>query len=139
MQCEVCGSRYSRRRAKIEGVILRVCSNCVKLGEELPVVEIKKVKKKIQKIEEKIIKPNFSFIIKEKREKMKLTQEQLANKLNEKLSIIRKIENGWEPSSKLIEKLEKLFKIKLFEVPKEEYIEKQERKNLTIGDIVEIK
>jgi len=69
---------------------------------------------------------------------MGLTQEQLAKKLKEKLSVIKKIENGWEPSLTLIRKLEKFFSIKLTEELKEEAFERKTRKDITIGDVIEI-
>jgi len=50
--CEVCGSKKADRKAKIEKAILRVCDECVKLGEEIPVFvksENKKIIKKSKK------------------------------------------------------------------------------------------
>jgi putative transcription factor len=140
MQCEVCGSRATRK-SKIEGVILRVCNNCVKLGEELAKVQIRPTRKftpKIQELEE-TINSDFYKIIKKERQKRNLTQEQLAKKLNEKLSVIRRIEDGWEPPLRLIRKLEKFFNLNLIEASPQMSTKKIEKKKLTIGDIVEIK
>ena len=82
---------------------------------------------------------DFHKVIRKSREKKKLTQEELAKKLNEKLSIIKRLEDGWRPSNKLIDKLEKFFKIKIREKAVELLHEKKaNNKNLTIGDIVEI-
>jgi len=71
---------------------------------------------------------------------MKLKQEDLAKKLNEKSSIIKRVEEGWEPPSNLIRKLEKFFNIKLTEKPEEKTLEKKiDKKKLTVGDVVEIR
>ena len=142
MDCEVCGAKNADRRARIEGVILRVCRNCVSLGEELPTVIIEKQKKAPQKIVEvdKRLVPKFNLILKQVREKRNLTQEEFAGKLSEKVSVIKRIEEGWEPPSGIIKKLERFFNIKLTEEVKEEKIQsKKEKKKLTIGDVVEIR
>lgn len=138
-ECELCNSKSATRKAKVEGVILRVCDECVKFGEEIPTIEFKSTKKFLVIEEPKeTLKSNFHIILKRTREKMGLTQEQLAKKLKEKLSVIKKIENGWEPSLNLIRKLEKFFSIKLTEELKEEVFERKSRKEITIGDVVEI-
>ncbi len=84
---------------------------------------------------------DFGRIIREAREKMGLTQEDLAQQLNEKSTIIRKIEAGeFNPPIDLMRKIEKLLKVKLI-VPVEEeledvskYIEKGEpSKSISLG------
>ncbi len=84
---------------------------------------------------------DFGRIIREAREKMGLTQEDLAQQLNEKSTIIRKIEAGeFNPPIELMRKIEKLLKVKLI-VPVEEelkdvskYIEKGEpSKSISLG------
>lgn len=143
VECELCGSKYARRKIKYEGTVITVCDNCIKYGEELPQVEFLKVEKRPIKMPEEleqIINPNFPKIIKKEREKRNLTQEQLAKKLNEKFSVIKRIEDGWEPSLVLTKKLEKFFSIKLIEIPSKNKLEsKVEKKKLTIGDVVEVK
>jgi uncharacterized protein (TIGR00270 family) len=70
---------------------------------------------------------------------LNLTQEQLAKKLNEKSSVIKRIEEGWEPPPTLIRKIEKFFNIKLTEEIEEKPLNKKtEKKKLTIGDVVEV-
>ncbi len=140
MECEVCGSKSANRKIKAEGAILNVCDECVKFGQEIPKIEIRQIKKTAlpEQVEEGL-KPDFYSIIKREREKRNLTQTQLAKKLNEKASIIKRVEEGWEPSLALIKKLERFFNIKLLEKIKEGKTKKMERKELTIGDIVQIK
>ena len=140
-ECELCGSKNARRKTKIDNAILTVCDKCVKFGEEVRPPEIRTVKKQLPNLEEEkeTLKPKFNEIIRNSREKMKLKQEELAKKLNEKSSVIKRTEEGWEPSPNLIKKLEKFFNIKLKEEVEEKPLEKEKiKKKLTIGDIVEI-
>ena len=85
---------------------------------------------------------NFEELIAKKRKEAGLTQEQLADKVNETHSIIKKIERGeFHPSEKTAEKLERLFKIKLYHLIKRQSYEEQPKvqSNLSLGDIVKIK
>lgn len=139
-ECELCGSDKANRKTKIDGAVLTVCEKCVGFGEEIKPVEVKMVKQ-IPKLEAlDILKPNFNEIIRNSRSKMNLKQEDLAKKLNEKLSIIKRVEEGWEPTPSLISKLEKFFNIELTESPEDKKLEKKTSKErLTIGDVVEIR
>jgi len=136
----LCGSDKANRKTKIDGAVLTVCEKCVGFGEEIKPVEVKIVKR-IPKLETvDMLKPNFNEIIRNSRSKMNLKQEGLAKKLNEKLSIIKRVEEGWEPTPSLISKLEKFFNIELTENPEDKKLEKKTSKErLTIGDVVEIR
>jgi len=142
MNCEVCGSRDARRRAKIEGAILTVCDDCARTGEEVARVTITRRPKPVFKAPRGIdyqLKKDFSSIIKKNREKRELTQEQLAAKLKEKHTIIRRIEEGWEPPLPVIKKLERFFRIHLMASSTDsDYKLKTKKKTLTLGDIAEI-
>ncbi|MEM3653947.1 MAG: multiprotein-bridging factor 1 family protein, partial [Candidatus Bathyarchaeia archaeon] len=79
--------------------------------------------------------------IKNAREKAKIKQEELAKRINEKLSVIQKIEAGkMVPDLRLARILEHFLKIKLI-VPKSEPVVPTNSKipELTFGDIVKIK
>lgn len=140
-ECEVCGKPIStRRKAKIDEVIFQVCEECVKLGEE-----ITETKPKIIVKERPIIKEDFELVsdfaerIKTAREKLGLTQKELANKINESESIIKRIEHGFA-ETKVIRKLEKFFGIKLYQTIKEvKIIKKGKEEKLTLGDVAEVK
>lgn len=139
--CELCGSRNATRKTKVEDAILTVCEDCVKFGQEIPTIELRSTNKAIPKLEglEQAVKPNFHILVKNERAKRNLTQEELAKKLNEKSSLIKRIEDGWEPSIGAIKKLERFFKIKLTEEVEEKQLEKKTSKsNLTIGDVIEV-
>lgn len=138
-ECELCGAKATRK-AKVEGTVLDVCDDCVKFGEAVDKVDFKK-KIPIPKLEgsEQVMVKDFHKTIRRSREKKKLTQEELAKKLNEKASVIKRIEEGWQPPNKLIEKIEKFFNLKL----REEAVETLKQKKagsqkLTIGDIIEV-
>ena len=63
----------------------------------------------------------------------------MAKKLKEKSSVVKRVEDGWEPPVKLTEKIEKYFNISLREkVEGNVQGKKTESKKLTIGDIVEV-
>ena len=93
-----------------------------------------------EKIE--ILVENFAQIIKLKRESRGLSQRDFANKINEKESVIHKIETGnYEPVLPLARKLEKFLGVKLVE----EYIEDSQKfkenkeQGFTLGDFINIK
>lgn len=138
-ECEVCGAKATRK-AKVEGTVLAVCDQCVKFGEDVRSVEYRK-RVSVPKLEglEQVMIKDFHKAIRKAREKEKLTQEELAKRLNEKVSVIKRMEEGWQPSNKLVDKIEKFFNLKL----REEAVELLKEKSaggqkLTIGDIIEI-
>ena len=140
-ECELCGSKDARRKTKIDNAILNVCDKCVGFGEEIKPPAVMKIRKNIPKIAEpeEVLKPDFSNIIRKAREKTGLKQDALAKRLNEKSSVIKRLEEGWEPSPILINKLEKFFNIKITETTGESSSGKKIKKEkLTIGDVVEI-
>lgn len=150
MQCEMCGKDTGLLKAVIEGTELKVCKDCGKFGKIIGRIRQEpkaKKKKKEEKEEElpeiiQIIVPDYPKKAKQARESLGLKQKELAKKLNEKESIIHKIETGhYKPSIKLARKLEKFLKIKLVG---EEQIEKDREKvvsseRITIGDIIKLK
>ena len=148
MECEICG-KVTRKIfiTEIEGIALRVCEECSKSGRILNIVEERKTIKDKQKLkmefeEEYELVENYGKLIAEARKKMNLSIEELAKKIGEKESLIRKIEREEiRPSDKVIEKLEKFLKIKLKE--KIEVKFKNEKKGkemkLRIVDVVKIK
>jgi putative transcription factor len=140
MECELCGSRNATRKTKIDNAILTTCDECTTFGQEMPKVELTSSKKFVPKLElEGGIVANFHHLISSARSKRGMTQEELAKKLNEKYSIVKRIEEGWEPPMATIKKFEKFFGIKLTEVTKEENVSRKvEKANLTIGDVAEV-
>ena len=143
----MCGKQSNLVVALIEGVELNVCKECAKFGKILreakpEKIKIKKEKPKPEKEKIQIIVDDFAEIIKNKREKIGLSQKDFAKKINEKVSLIHNIECGkFMPSIELAKKLEKALGIKIIE----EYEEKHDRlktekaQGLTIGDVIKVK
>lgn len=161
MRCEVCGSRIhgTPYKAVIEGAKLMVCGECVKLGsifwEAKSEPRLKKVakrlpqpmlsaKKKPVKLQETLeLVEDFSSRVRQAREKLGLSQEDLGRKLNEKVSVLRKIESGkMTPDHRLAEKLEHALKVKLlvpFSEPKVSPKILSRPTEVTLGDIINVR
>ena len=79
--------------------------------------EKEKEKIKIQKdLEDDDLIENYHNVVRKTREQRGLTQEKLANMINEKTSVISKIETGkWVAPNNVIKKLEHLLKINITE------------------------
>ena len=152
INCDLCGKVDERlNRALIEGVELNVCSACSKFGKIIAPVHrpspkeqhkqyIKQQEKKGEKIE--ILVDNYADMIKKGRESMGLTQKDFANKINEKESIIHKIETGtFIPALSLAKKLEKILGVKLVEehLEKHESIRRKKEEGFTLGDFINAK
>lgn len=144
MECDLCGKEGTVLAALIEGSRLNVCSECGKHGKILarPTFSQKKTSApaKIETVE--TIVSDYAERIRKAREKSGMTQAEFALKINEKESVVKKLENGsLTPSIPLARKLEKLLRITLVEIEKEESAEKPSTKAgpLTIGDLIKIK
>ena len=145
MECNLCGKDVEKFFIiKIEGSKIEVCENCVKYGELVEEVKPKKVlevkPKDVEIGTEEELKPNYGKIIVEARKKMGLDRKEFARKINEKESIIKRIESErMRPDEKLRKKIENFLGIKLTEVYEKTKVGGKENKvTLTLGDIVEI-
>jgi putative transcription factor len=127
--CEICGKSVEKtKKVKIEGVVLQVCNECATLGEPvedsaLPTsVAVRTQRFFTQKKPEKVISEDYALVddypdrIRKARQQMGIEQKDLAKLINEKQSIISKIESGsFNPGDDLVKKLEKALKISLRE------------------------
>jgi len=154
MQCDMCGKGFDTLNVtKIEGVEMSVCKECSKYGKFVkriqPEIKIKQSARREVKIAPRretafAVHEEYGNRIKNAREKLNLKQEDLANKLNEKASLMQRIESGHkEPSIDMARKLEKFLRIKLIET--QEVGEAYEQGNaprrgaaLTIGDMIKM-
>lgn len=145
--CEMCGKGERLFRTMVEGAEMMLCKDCSRFGKVLaaPKIVIKKEALK-QKRESKpeiaeVIVPDCGKLVKERREKLGLKQEELAAKINEKESIIHKVESGaFEPGIILARKLENFLKIRLIEIGQEESVMPAKASGpVTIGDVISIK
>ena len=162
--CEVCGRKIYGKPYKvmIEGAKLTVCSQCSKHGtivwEELtpktltlkpkttphPSKTLAKKSPEITVDTSVELKENFELEIRQAREKLGLSHEELGKKINEKVSLLKKIETGkMTPDNKLAAKLEYALKIKLLisaikeKVPQTK-IPKPANRELTLGDLIQL-
>jgi len=164
LRCEVCGRRINGKpfNVIIEGAKLAVCSECSKLGKvyyEEPKqkitgirlgttskpLRIQSKKPQTPKVDTSLeLVENFDVRIRQAREKLGLSHEELGKRINEKVSLLRKIETGkMTPDNRLAGILEHALKIKLV-VPAEEEKVPQARlaktasRDLTLGDLFQL-
>jgi len=85
--------------------------------------------------------PDYDSIIKEAREKKQLTHDELAHKIKEKSSLVKKLERGdIVPEEDVRKKLERELDIKLTErTSQDDWSGERLNKGTTLGDIVTIK
>ena len=172
MRCEVCGRQIFGKPHKvmIEGAKLIVCAECAKLGStyrERPPQVVKMGGKPVKPIKSlKPIKPiikvpskkqrftpgvmesielveGFGSRIRQAREKMGLSHEELGRKIGERISLLRKIETEkMTPDLVLAKKLEHALRIKLlvpFSEPKPPPMGLSSPPKLTLGDVAFLK
>ena len=160
MECEICGKpvpEHNPIRAKIEGSVMVVCKECSKLGKiqkAPPKPKYVQQKNKKQKAtpkrnysrqdepSEELIE-NYNDEIRKARESKNWSREDLGKKINERVSVINRIESGkMTPDIKLTKKLEKALNIKLLEkvnnVDLNQFINSSSGER-TLGNIMKIK
>lgn len=132
----------------IEGAVLTVCQQCSGLGNVIgkvspPQRPSKKTNEQVAKdIEITIIAGDYPSRIRKAREQLHLSQHDLAQKINEKESLLAHLENGTiRPSMSLTRKLEQLLSIRLIEKTHAVAIpspasKEQAGNNLTLGDVI---
>jgi len=153
MQCDICGKEAQLFKAKVEGTVLNVCQPCAsfgevigKIAEHIPAQPSKPIVKAPNGEEpmQQVVK-DFAPIIKNKREQLGLKQIDFAKKINEKESLVHKIETGTiTPSIELARKLEHFLGVKLVEVVAEDKTATSAAKSgksdeLTLGDAIKLK
>ncbi len=142
--CELCGSEANLVIAVIEGVSINVCNNCKGYGkviEEPRGPEVKRVVVSHEGLIETIVL-NCAELIKNKREKMGLTQKEFSMKLNIKEGFVSKLENGnIRPNLDMAKKIGKLLNLNL--ITKEKFsdvaVKPSGSQGFTIGDFVKDK
>ena len=161
MICEMCGAEVPKlRKMIIEGSNLGVCQNCAKFGmsdagmkgsEDTFVAST--IDKRLQRREKRLkskdvfessqkeLALDYPSRIRKARVSMGLNQEALGKKINEKKSVVAKLETGdMIPDDKLVKKLERTLDISLMEemdrvtTPKRS----EERRGMTLGDFIKV-
>ncbi len=159
MQCEICGAEIRGKPIciTIDNSELQVCQKCAPYGKPVdkrtpvsrkvsPVVRTvprseKKPRKDFFDILKDELLDNYDQIIREARGARGWSQEDLAENIKEKASLIKKIERREiVPEDTVRKKLEHTLNIKLTErVDVAEQEVSHMRKDTTLGDIVKIK
>lgn len=104
-------------------------------------VPMRKVEAKVQITQEMV--EGYPAKIRQAREKLGLSHEDLGKKINEKASVLRKLETGkMEPNNTLVSKLEHVLKIKLLAPIADEKAQqvaapKTASRELTLGDLMQ--
>lgn len=132
MQCEICGSEIKGNsiRVTVEGTVLDVCGKCARYGKptdkwtpvsrkmaptEKVIITRKPKRDAFDRFEDEIL-PDYAQIIKKGRESQGLTIEELAAKMMEKSTLLKKIEREeLVPEDTIRKKLETTLNIKLTE------------------------
>jgi putative transcription factor len=152
-------------RVVIEGAKLTVCTECSKHGKTTweeparptpaplrqtamsigpPMHNAIQIKKKVitARVDtSKEIIEDYADVIRQARECLGLSHEDLGKKINERESLLRKIETGkMSPNEQLISKLEHTLKIKLLVPMAEEKVAlpKTSSRELTLGDVMKL-
>lgn len=150
-ECELCGNKTANIYVvDVEGVELHVCAKCAKGKRVISRIEAESGKsaghgsKKVQaqpkhSEEEAEVIDDYGKVMREAREKMKLPLNALAEMINEKETLLYRVENQKTlPTIGLAKKLEKALNIKLERsIPKVEEAGHGDRKgSATIGEFI---
>jgi len=169
LRCEVCGIRIRGEPKKviIEGAKMLVCGKCSSLGSVYLQPETKLsrpsyipakkanpfpatiplIKREAPNLHEEMeLVENFGSVIREAREKLGLSHEELGRKIGEKVSLIKKVENQkMVPDQRVAVKLEHVLRVKLLVLAKESKtpvpvsISPSASSGLTLGEIAYLK
>lgn len=156
-QCEICGVQIqgSPNRIVIDGSTMDVCKSCARFGK--PEDKWSPVPRKMVPVERAFtvkrprprdhfkdlveIVPEYGRKIREAREGLSLTPEELGARIKEKAALMKKIEREEiAPEDDVRRKLERELKIKLTDEATEARVKSAVgAKGLTLGDIANIK
>lgn len=155
MNCEICGRGIQGKptQISIERSILTVCQECSRFGVPVDKRTAAKLEMAVPRpgmrraipapqtrkdqLGEFVLVDDFGQVIRKARESLGMTREDLAKKLGEKESVIRRVESGgMYPTAELMGKIERLLKIRLkATVDTSAKGSAPSPSNLTLGDI----
>jgi putative transcription factor len=145
--CQLCGEDSDNlKKTKIEGALMKVCNSCSDMGD---VVEKKQKKtKKTKKTasrrprDTQVLANDYGSRVKDARESEKMSIKELSDDLNEKASLIRKVEReDLKPEKALAKKLSQKLGITLYVNPEvsDHSTESGDDRDATVGDVADIK
>ena len=123
-ECTLCGKNVDAlNKIELEGTIVEVCADCIKFGRAVETKLYKPIAKKIQLA--KFTEPtenntelaaDYGTRVKKAREARTLTHAEFAQAINERESVIKRIEGQtMMPDDMLARKIEQFLEIKLKE------------------------
>ncbi len=160
MRCEICGKKIIDEpiTTKIDGSAMKVCKDCSKFGKiqrppskpahargpqgaprgrKTPQRRPRRRETTYELLED------YNTIIRQAREKKGWSREDLGRKINEKVSVVSRLETAhMAPDTKLARKIEKILGVVLLEKMEDttgEEFKAGSLKGSTIGDIARIK
>jgi len=119
--CELCGSQITGEviPIEVENVPMKVCRPCSKHGKQ---VVSRKIEKKPKPVKEMFtfslpsVREDYSKLIKDARERLGLTQDELGSKIEEQGAVVILLEQSkFKPDQELAKKLEEVLGISLIE------------------------
>jgi len=147
--CELCGNETtSLTKVKIEGAEVKTCDSCAQMGEEVNTGTSKPRKKKTESKsrtrgrDTDTLAPDYGDRVRDAREEEKLSLAEVSDDLNEKESVIRKVENqDLKPEKSLASKLSKKFGVDLYVNPEVSNVDDStsDSRSATLGDVAEVK
>ncbi|MEM2122672.1 MAG: multiprotein bridging factor aMBF1 [Candidatus Bathyarchaeia archaeon] len=159
MNCEICGGviRGGGFRILMDGALLLVCEDCRGYGTPYTGFDADVKAKQVSKVKPATVKArktgfpeipkfevveDFPRIVRCARLTLGFTQRELASRINERASVIQKVEVGrLTPDLRLARKLERILKVNL--ITREEDLEVPKTTaggvERTLGDVVHIK
>lgn len=162
MLCELCGADVPRTKTvTIEGTLLAVCPNCARFGAEpgagagprkkaTPPVIAQRLEARRRRLSEKDVYAqggeddlalDYADRIRRAREALGWKQTDLGMKINERVTVIAKLESGgMVPNDNLIGRLERALNIKLKEKVPVPTTRKAGAANegVTLGDLIDL-
>lgn len=124
---------------------MKVCDSCAEMGEEVKTGKSRKKKKKSRGSRsrtEKVLVDNYGSRIKEARESEGISIKELSDELNEKSSLISKLERGdLKPDNSLAEKLSNRLGVELYTNPEVNDYDSGgsgDTRKATVGDVTDL-
>lgn len=123
-ECTLCGKRIDApNKVEIEDAVVEVCDDCIKFGKVVETKLYKPMAKRIQLNElaglandasGEELAADYGMRVKSARQARGLTHAEFASAINERESVIRRIESqNMKPDEALMQKFAKFLKIKL--------------------------
>ena len=142
--CDMCGRQAELVTADIERVEMKVCPNCARFGTIKKKADHHFVSPKKMHLEPTFrITDHFASILRQIRERQKLSQEDFARFLQEKESIVAKWEQGrMQPSVEVARRLEKILGVSLVIEDLDQSFEKEKparADGFTLGDFIKVR